>query len=133
MSAIDLAATMDAIADTLVVENVTDRAFAWPVQQVQPPCAVVGYPTRMEFDSTFRRGSDLAVFPVWIVVGLVHDRSARDVLSAYLTGVTGVKDALDGDLGGVVQTARVTDCQVETVTIGGTEYLSARFSVECYT
>lgn len=132
MAALQLAATMQAIADTIVSEGVTTRAYAWPSGQIQPPCAIVGYPEQIDFDATFGRGSDRAVFPVWMVCGNVSDRTARDVLSGYITGATGIKDALDGNLGGAVQTARVTDCQVEKTTIGAVEYISARFDIEVY-
>jgi hypothetical protein len=45
---------------------------------------------------------------------------------------TGIKDALDGTLGGAVQTARVTDCQVEKLPIGAVEYIAAKFMIEVY-
>jgi hypothetical protein len=123
---------MDGIKATLESEGVTKRAYEWPTESVNPPCAVVGYPTTLEFDTVFQRGGDRAVIPVWILVGKVSDRTARDELSTLITGATGVKDALDGDLGGACQTARVTDCTVETVAIAGVNYLSARFDVEVY-
>lgn len=127
-----MAAVMDALAARILAAGVTTRAHAWPVGAVQPPCAIVGYPEEIEFDATFGRGSDRAVFPVWMVCGNVSDRTARDVLSGYITGATGIKDALDGNLGGVVQTARVTDCQIEKTTIGAVEYIAARFQIEVF-
>lgn len=136
MSAIDLAATMDAIAARLTAAGVVTRAYGWPAGSVQPPCAIVGYPEdgNIEYDVTFQRGSDKALIPVWIVAGAVHDRSSRDVLSAYIgAGARSVKAALDGDLGGAAQTARVTDCQIEKLPIGAVEYVTARFDVEVYT
>lgn len=134
MAQINMGATMQAIADRAVAAGIVTRAYGWPNEQASPPCLVVGYPDGdIEYDSTFRRGSDKATFPAWIVVGKAVERTTRDVLSAYIAGATGIKDALDGNLGGVVQTARVTDCQIEPVVIAGVEYLAARFDVEVYT
>lgn len=135
MSALDLAAVMQACADELLAADVVTRGYGWPAGAVQPPCAVVGYPEEggVEFDATFGRGSDKAVIPVWIVAGATHDRTTRDVLSAYVgDGARSVKSALEPDLGGVVQTARVTDCQIEPIKIGAVDYMAARFDVEIY-
>ncbi len=132
MGAINVSATMQAVADRLVAAAVVTNAYGWPVRSVKPPAAIVGYPDELEFDVTFGRGSDRAVIPIWIVCGNVHDKTARDTLSGYIAGATGVKDALDGDLGGAVQTARVTDCQIEKIDIGGVEYISARFDLEVF-
>jgi hypothetical protein len=95
---IQLGPTMDALAAKVPAEA-AERVHAWPVKQVNPPCAVVGYPDEpIAFDATFQRGSDRATIPIYFLVGGVHDRTARDALSAILTGATGIKDAIDGPL-----------------------------------
>jgi hypothetical protein len=132
MAAINLASTMDAIAQTLLSAGVVTKAYGWPNSGATPVSAIVSYPDEIEFDAVFGRGSDKAVFPVYIVCGAVHERSSRDVVSGYITGATGVKDALDGNLGGAVQTCRVTDCRVDKITLAGVEYLAARFELETY-
>lgn len=128
----DIGLVMQAIADTITGGNVTSRAYAWPAEQVSAPCAVVGYPTELDFDATFMRGADRAIFPVYLVVGRASDRASRDVLSALITDATGIKGVLDGTLGDVVQTARLTNLKVETVTIGSVSYLAAVGEVEVY-
>jgi hypothetical protein len=133
MAKIDLDATMDAIAARIEAAGVTERAYSWPSASVSIPCAIVGYPTRIEFDLTFQDGSDELVFPIWFLVGKVSDKAARKKLSDILRGATGIKDALDGNLGGVVQTARVTDGTIETVSVSAIDYLSARFDLEVAT
>ncbi len=132
MAAIVLGDVMDAIAATLLSGNVTKRAYAWPEEAVAVPCAVVGDPESIDFDATYGRGSDKATFPVWFLVGLVTGRASRDALSDIITGAAAVKNVLDGTLGGVVQTARVTDCQPDVVTVGGVSHLAGRFDVEVY-
>jgi hypothetical protein len=135
MSALDLSAVMDAIADTIRTANVTERVYEWPTESVTEPCAVVGYPRdeEIDFDVTYGRGSDRAVFPVYLLVGKVSDRTARDRLSALLTGATGLKDHVDGTLGGVVQTARLITVGIEEITVGAVKYLAAVAKIEVYT
>jgi hypothetical protein len=137
MAELVLATVMDAIASTIDAANLTVqpgtipmRSYAWPAGSVNPPCIVVGYPKKIIFDLTFNRGSDEATFPVWFVVGKPDDKSARDTLSALLTGAGKIKDTLDGNLGGAVQSARCVDCDVESVKIGDIEYLAALFTLE---
>ncbi len=133
MAAIDLAVVMDAIAQELLDADVVTRAYGWPYSDAKPVSAIVNYPEDdIEFDVVFGRGSDRAVFPVYIVCGLANERTARDVASGYITGATAVKDALDGDLGGAVQTARVMTANIARLTLGGTEYLAVRFDLEVY-
>lgn len=131
MAELNMSATMDAIAATALASGLIKRAYQ-PGEAVQPPCLLVDYPSSIDFDATFGRGSDKATFPFFVCCGKASERTARDVLSAYIAGATGMKDALDGNLGGVVQTARVTDCQINTMTIAGVEYIGARFELEVY-
>jgi hypothetical protein len=133
MAAIDLAGTMDALALKLqTFDEMQTRVYPYPVATIAPPVVIIGYPDDIEFDMTFGRGSDRAVFPVWWIVGKIHDRTARDALSVVITGSRGVKDGLDGALtvGETTASVRVTNCRPAPVTIGDVEYLSARFDVE---
>lgn len=133
MAAIDLSATMDAIADVIRTSNVTPRSYAWPIGNITVPCAVVAYPTNLDFDMTFKRGGDRATFPIYFMVGKAGDKSSRDALSAIITGATSVKNNLDGDLDGAVQSSRVTNCHVEEVSVAGVDYLAAVFTLEVFT
>jgi len=130
VSGIDLSATMDAIANELIDAGVVTRAYPYPVESVQPPCVVVAYPEAITFDLTFGRGADVATYPVYFITGLTTDKTARDALSDILAGVGSIKATLDGDLGGVVQSARVTDASVESVTVAGVTYIAAKFNLE---
>lgn len=129
-----LSTVMDAIAAELIADGVTARAHAYPIPNPIPPCAIVGYPTKLDYDFTFHAlgtaGKIEALFPIWFVVGRVLDKDARDKLSAVITGATGIKESLDGNLGLTVDTADVIDCQVETISIAGEDYLTARFELE---
>ena len=130
-----LSTVMDAIAAELVTDiGATFRVSAYPVGSPNPPQAIVGYPSKLDYDYTFHAlgstGKISATFPIWYVVGQVLDKTSRDALSAVLTGAPGIAESLGGTLGGTVDVANVSDCQVETVTIGDVDYLSARFDLE---
>lgn len=130
MSAIVLKTVMDAIGTTLTAGGVSKRVFPYPVEQAEVPCAIVGYPETIEFDTVYARGSDSATFPIWLLVGVVAGKASRDALSDIITGAAAVKNVLDGTLGGVVQTARVIECQPDRVTLDAVTYLAARFDLE---
>jgi len=134
MSEIDLGVTMDALAAKLEDGGVSKRIYAWPVDSVAPPAVVIGYPTALDFDVTFGRGSDRAVFPIYFVAGRISDRTTRDALSVIVTGANSIKTALDGPLSSTLGgTVRVTDCQVQEVTVGSISLLAAVFSTEVVT
>lgn len=129
--AMNLSAVMEAIANTLI-EDVHTRTYSWPIENPTVPCMVVAYP-EIDFDFTFDRGSDRAEFPVYYVAGKVSDRNTRDELSNIITGANGVKEALSGTLGGVVQSADVTRCAITEITFNGTAYAAAEFTVDIIT
>lgn len=129
----EISAVMDAIATTIKAARVMDRVYEWPAESVSVPCAVVGYPEDdIEFDVTFGRGSDRAEFRLYLLVGKATERTARDRLSALIADATGIKGVIDGDLGGVVQTARMKTLRIEEVSIGGVAYLAAVAKIEVY-
>ena len=127
--ALDLAAVMDAVAARLLASGAIGRAYAWPIPEVSPPCAVVGYPAEIPFDLTFGGGQEFEI-PVYLLVGAAADRDTRAALSAAIAGASAVKAALDGTLAGTVSDARVTSAKVTTVAVGLVDYLSVVFALE---
>lgn len=127
---LDVADTMDAIAAALVSGGCVTRAYGYPASVVQKGDAAVGLPERVEFDMTFGRGLESAVIPVWVVCGQPGDKRTRDEVSRLVGSATDVKSALDGDLGGVVSSLRVTDCSIETYEATGGIYVAVRFDCE---
>lgn len=128
-----MAATMDAITGQLTAAGRQEAMYPYPADTISAPAVVVGYPTEIEYDSTFRRGSDRAVYPVWFVVPRTDPKKARDDISAILAGARSIKDVLDGDLGGVVQACRVTGAKPAFIDVGAVSYAAAEFTVEVYT
>lgn len=94
---IRLAELMDALAGKVpTAATPQTRVHAYPAKTITPPCVVVGYPDDpIEFDMTMARGSDEVTIPVWYVTGKAVERTARDALSAVLTGAAGIKEALE--------------------------------------
>ncbi len=129
----DLGVVMCAIGDALKDANVANgRVFCYPPDSIAAPATVVGYPNTIDFDSTMMRGADRLEIPVYFLTGKTSEPAAQAAIAAVITGATGVKDVLDGNLGGVVQTLRVQQMRVINVELAGVSYLSAVFTVEAF-
>lgn len=130
--ALDLNPVMDAIGARLL--TITGlRVFDFAAENIAVPAATV-VPGAITYDVTKARGVDLSTFQVHVLVSRVSDRAARDKLSAYAagTGSSSVKQAVDGNLGGVVHAARVTGSTISMMQVAGLDYLAATFEIEVY-
>jgi len=132
----DLAAVMDELGDRLATINGL-RVHRWPPDNISPPAAIVSYPDSYEFDATYSRGTDRVEVPVIVVVGKVSERAARARLSRYVagSGPASVKHVLEraGDPAQpytAIDSLRVTRVDFDVVTIAGTDYLAATFTVD---
>lgn len=135
---IDQNAVMDALGVALAVVGGL-RIYDYPPESVAAPAAVVNYPADVR-QATYgppATATDMAVFPVHVVVGRTSDRAARDAIGAYMasSGPSSVSAALEADptLGGVVKCLAVQRYgSYEEISIGQVEYLAATFDVEVY-
>lgn len=130
---IDLGATMDALATAMRTVPGVLRVHAWPVEDGVPGDAFVGYPRDPgEMGITFTRGADHAVFPVVVICGLLWDRATRDRASLLVRNAgADVMAAVDGDLGGTVQSADCRSFSIEPYKGRDTlDYLAVRFDVD---
>lgn len=132
----DLAAVMDELGDRLATISGL-RVHRWPPDNISPPAAIVSYPDSYEFDATFSRGTDRVEIPVVVVVGKVSERAARARLSGYIagSGPRAVKQVLERAGGPpqpytAIDSLRVTRVDFDVVTIAGTDYLAATFTVD---
>jgi hypothetical protein len=127
-----LAAILEAVGARL--ETIAGlRVFTHVPDSLAPPAALVELPRRIQFDLTAGRGADTYDLVVVVVVGRVSARGASAALAGYLDpeGPTSIKETLDGDLGGAVDSARVESVEnVGTWTFAGVEYLGAEFHIE---
>lgn len=136
LTATTLSRVMDGLAALITTEAIVDNVYAWPSPSVSVPCAVVGYPTRIEFDLTFQGGAATQThntyeIPVWFLVAEASTVAARDALSNILNDAASIKDALDGSQ--TFGTVRVTDAAVEQVTVNAVTYVGVRFDTEVIT
>lgn len=122
---------MDALAAALVEAEVVPQAYGWPNSGAAGGSAIVGYPEPVQIGVTYSRGYDRATFPVWILCGSPDAKAARDAASLYLSTSPDAVDALEQS--GAGTTCHVTFATVESVDVGGTEYLAVRYDVDVLT
>jgi hypothetical protein len=128
---VDLADVMQEVADRLdAIEGL--RVHPSPPGKVTPPAAVVSYPETYTFDETYGRGMDRLSLPLVVVVGRPVDRSTRDALAAYCkgSGAASVKAVLESGTYSAFDVLRVESIDFDVVSIGGTEYMAALFTLD---
>ncbi len=131
----NVAAMMDALAARLATVPGMVGSTGHPVDNVPAaPWAVVSYPDQYTFDATYDRGHDDMSLPVIVVIGRPKDAAGvRATLTAFMdgSGAGSVKAVLEAEpLPDGVDALRVMSAEVERVTIGGTDYITAVFDVE---
>lgn len=127
----NLAAVMDemgAALDTIAGLNV----FPFSANRITPPAAIVAWPDPLTYDAAMQRGKDRMTVPLYVVVGKVEARSARDRLAVFLDGADAksVKAALESHAYASCDSVRVTEATVDAVTVAGVEYLGAIFQTD---
>jgi hypothetical protein len=130
----DLSATMDGIGTALTNSGLVPNVYAYPVESVSVPCALVDYPTgKIELSVTFgglANRADHIVIPVFYLVGLTGTKDGRDALSAAMHGATDLVRVLEGASPGDMV---VTDGEIAQVKIGEATYLGLKFSLDILT
>ena len=112
--------------------------YSYVPDSIEPPTAVVGVMSSVDYDSTMSRGSDSYEIPLYLYVSRVDAELSQDSLDEFLagSGSSSIKQAIEGDvtLGGVVSSARVVEASNYGVyTINSIDYLGVEFSVEIIT
>lgn len=129
----DVVGAMSGLADA--VDTIAGlRVFDYVPDSISPPAAVVAWPEAVEYDYTAARGCDRLVIPVQVMVGRMSDRTSSAAICGYLagSGAGSVKSAIEADatLGGAVESVRVQEAEVVVMSVAGTDYLAAIFTVE---
>lgn len=126
----NLAPIMDEIAQRLKTIGGL-RVSAQPPKSISPPAAIVSYPDSVDYDQTYGRGmTNVTGLKVWLVVGNVTDRSARDALAEYVsdTGPKSVKSALEG-AAAAWDDLHVVSAEFDVLTIAGVDYIAAGLTI----
>lgn len=130
----NLAAVMDELAAEL--DTISGlRVYAYPPDNVAVPAAVIGYPEEITYDVSMGRGTDHMVIPIFLLVGRLTDRTARDHLAPFMagSGASSIKGVLRAATPFVAMSSvRVASATVEVVTMANVEYLTAVFTVDVY-
>lgn len=125
--------------DTVMTEIATQldtiaglRTYAYVPDKIVPPAAVVAYPERVRFDETYGRGFDRVSLPIFVLVGRLTDRSAREILIGYCggSGASSIKAVVEGGTYTAFDDARVEGVEFNTYRAAGTEYVGAKFMVD---
>lgn len=110
------------------------NVFSFSAMQVKCPAAIVGFPTRLEYDVTYTRGCDRITIPVTVVFGqVVNAKETTAILAKYASGKnssTAVKYALEGFQWTSCNSVRVTEMQFDAVDISGQDYIAAQFELD---
>lgn len=127
----NLAGVMDDLGSALeTIEGL--RVFPYWTDRLTPPAAIVGWPEPLTFDATFGRGSDRTEIPIYVAVGKVDARSARDTMARYAdgSGTHSVKAAVEAFDATAYDSARVIRVEFDVLTVAAVDYLSATFFVD---
>lgn len=130
----DIGNVMDEIAAALRTVTPKLRVHPYYVTSVTAPAAIVGLPDDYKFDATMGRGTDHAVFPVYVLVGKVNASTARNHLGKYAngSGTGSVKAAIEAHTYTACDTPAVRGAEFGTFTSGGVDYLSATFTIDVH-
>ncbi len=122
---------MDEIAAAVKTVPDLQRVFAYRPDSVDPPCVIVDYPLNIDYQGAYSRGMDMLTFPVMVIVSLVHDRTAKDLLTKYLdgSGTHSLKAAIDGYEYTAADSVTVTNAEPSAETYAAIDYLAYTLDV----
>ncbi len=131
MSVLNLSAVMVDLAAAVQTVLATGRtAFSRPVEAVVPGDAIVAYPQDpIDISTTFRRGQDRLVVPVFVICGLPQDEATRTAVSAWI-GSGSIVTAIES-YAGTWSSVAVLTAQVDTYEpIGQPPMVALRLNVD---
>ena len=99
------------------------------------PAAIVGMPTRVAYDMSFRSPVTRFTFPSRVIVGRTTERESQDKLDDFASadGPSSLRAAIDGDptLGAVAHSSRVVEARDFGVyEVAGVSYIGMELEVE---
>lgn len=114
-------------ADLYTYDTIPDDVYV--------PCAIVGMPTRVSYDFSFRSAVTRFTFPMRVLVGRTTEGESQDRLDDFASadGTSSLRAAIDGDptLGGVANTTRVVEARDFGVyEVAGVSYIGMELEIE---
>lgn len=108
------------------------RFYGYPVERIEPPACVVALPEPTAL--TCGDGSFSYEFPLWVLVAKADARAANDELSPYIepNGERSIRSAIAADrtLNGACDSVAILSVVPQVVTLAGTEFFAAEFTLE---
>jgi hypothetical protein len=132
MSALNLSAVMTGLAAAVQTVLASGRtAYDHPVEAALPGDAVVAYPADpIEVSTTFRRGQDRCVVPVYVICGLPQDETTRDAISTWIGDSSSVVTAIEGYSGTWASVSVMRPLIEGFAPVGQPPQLAVRFDVD---
>jgi hypothetical protein len=115
----------DGLAALIRASSAVRNVYPMPTGSVTPTCAVIGFPSRIDYDLTFNCSIVEIELPIWFVVGSFGTKNTRDDLSTLIDNIKSIVDGYHS--WGIV---RVTKAVIDLVTIGQVSFITVRFNVE---
>lgn len=109
------------------------RRPPWGVEKISPPAAIIALPERIDYDSTYGRGSDhIPDVAVIVLVGRPNARTARKQIAAYAdgSGPKSVKVAIEAHTYTSCDSVHVAWAEFDTAKYAGIDYLAAIFHLD---
>ena len=132
-----LATLMDELADACKTVDGLNRTFGWPTESVEPPAAVVGWPTLVTYSQTYTagridEGEDQYDVPVFVVHGRGGtSRTRRDTIARWLD--RDIRRAINSRTYTGDPLVWVVTSETDVVEIANKEYLATLFEVRVET
>lgn len=125
----DFGRFMDELAAACKTVDGINRTYAWPANKVEPPCAVIGWPTEIDYDETYGGTQHDYVVPVFLFTSMGNTpRVSRDRLANWIS--RDIKVAIDDFEYTDSPIAVVTTAESDVVELAGTQYMTFIFSVD---
>lgn len=131
----NLGAIMDEVASVLATVDGIERTFAYPVETITPPAAVVNYPAAagINYMQTYHQGeTSIPDLEAHLVAYRLTDRVARDAASAWTanSGDESVVAKLEAHAWTSCDSVTVTAAEFTLMTVGSEQFLDVIFHLD---
>jgi hypothetical protein len=127
----NLQAVMEEIAEKLKLFTGLN-VFDYPLDSVNPPAGILGYPEEVKYDETYGRGEDMFLgLPLFMVTQRMDSKEARNQVSDWTDphGPKSVKTYLDKENYRSCDSVDVTNATFTVYTSAGIDFLCALFEM----
>ncbi len=125
----DLSTLMDEIAAAAGRVKGIKRSYAYPPEKVEPPAALLAWPTLVTYDQTYAGGMDQYEIPLYVVIGRAATiRTKRDQIADWLEA--DVKNEVESATYTGSPVVKVVTAETDSVELAGISYLATLYTIE---